>query len=572
MIVLGLGNRHHDPSACIIINGKLIAAAEEERFTRDKHSVGAHPINAIQYCLKEAGLKPEDITHVAHAASPEAYDRHKWAYFWRALWKRPSYAFKAILKAHLRKKNFASAPLETLQLAGIDPNRITLRHVEHHIAHAASAFYFSGFKSAAFMTMDGSGEFTSTMLGYFDEKGEIHIIKEFIVPDSLGFFYATLTDYLGFEHDDGEYKVMGMAPYGDASRYDLSDLLPYDSKNKTFRVNDDYIYAIKSNRVHPNKFFSKKLVKRLGPEREGDALLEPYIHIAAATQKRFEEVSLKLIDDYLSDCLKKMGGRLVFSGGCALNVKLNKKIIEHPLVTDLWVQPASNDAGLCVGAAAIIAHEEGHAIAPMTHSYWGPQFTDSEIEAVFSSSPHKFTRQKSITETASQLLHQGEVVAWFQGRMEWGPRALGNRSILGNPAIQGTADKINDVIKFRELWRPFCPSILSEYGSKILHTTHDSPFMTFCFEVRDEWKNKVPEIVHVDNTARPQFVTREANPLYYELIEKFHKLSGLPLLINTSLNRKGEPMVCSPKDALQMFEGSGLKYLAIGNFLVEKQS
>ncbi len=572
MIVLGLGNRHHDPSACILIDGKLIAAAEEERFTRHKHGTGEHPVNAIRYCLQEAGLRPEEITHAAHAASPEAYDRHKWAYFKRAFLKRPAHALKAILKADSRKKNFVNGPRETLRLAGINPARVSLRYVDHHTAHAASAFYFSGFKEAAFITMDGSGEFTSTMLGYFDARGQIHILKEFIVPDSLGFFYATLTDYLGFEHDDGEYKVMGMAPYGDAARYNLDDLLHYDTKRKTYRINDDYIYAVKRKRVHLDKFFSKKLVEKLGPERKGDALLEPYIHIAAATQKRFEEVSLKLIEDYLSDWLKKMGGRLVFSGGCALNVKLNKKIIEHPLVTALWVQPASSDAGLCIGAAAMISYEAGHAIQPMQHSYWGPGFTDAEIEAVFRPSHHKVTRENSITEAASRLLDRGEVVAWFQGRMEWGPRALGNRSILGNPAIRGTAEKINDAIKFRELWRPFCPSILFEYGQQILNTAHDSPFMTFCFDVRAEWKDKVPEIVHVDNTARPQFVTRKANPLYYELLEKFQKLSGLPLLINTSLNRRGEPMVCSPEDALRMFDGSGLKYLAIGNFLVEKQS
>ncbi|MBP9865411.1 MAG: carbamoyltransferase [Candidatus Omnitrophica bacterium] len=568
MNILGISNPHHDSSACLLVDGRLVAAAEEERFSRKKHASGAYPLQAIQYCLEEAGLKPSDIQVVAHGTSAEAYDRHKWAYFFRSLKSRPSYALKAIFKAGVRKKNWSKRLPDILSQAGIDSSKVQMYFVEHHVAHAASAFYFSGFSDAAFLTMDGSGEFTATMLGEFDIAGKVNIIKEFIVPDSLGFFYATMTDFLGFEHDDGEYKVMGMAPFGDPSRYNLDDLVSY--KNRKYRVNDDYIYAVRRNRWHPDKWFSRKMVERFGPPRTNDDLLEPYIHIAAAVQKKFEDVSLALVDDYLSEALKKSGGRLCFSGGCALNVKLNQKLIDHPLVKELWVQPASSDAGLSLGAAAMAAHAAGERIEPMKHSYWGPQFSDREIERVFANSGHTFTREKSITDTVSQLLHKGEVVSWFQGRMEWGPRALGNRSILGNPVFKGTADRINEVIKFREQWRPFCPSILAEHGPAILETSHDSPFMTFCFTVKPEWRERIPEVVHVDKTARPQFVTREANPRYYELIEKFSKLSGVPVLINTSLNRRGEPMICSPEDALQMLRGSGLKYLAIGDYLVTK--
>ncbi len=568
MNILGIGNPHHDPSACILVDGRLVAAVEEERLNRRKHAVGEYPLQAIQYCLNEAGLKPSDIHAVAHGTSTAAYDRHKWPYFFRALRARPGHALKAIVKAGPRKKNWDERTADILRKAGIDCARVQIHSVEHHIAHAASSFYFSGFPDAAFLTMDGSGEFTATMLGAFDGTGKVTVFKEFIVPDSLGFFYATMTDYLGFEHDDGEYKVMGMAPFGDASRYNLDDLVSY--KNRNYRVNDDYIYAVRRARWHVDKWFSRKMVDRFGPPRDNDDLLEPYIHIAAAVQKKFEDVSLTLVEDYLSEALKKSGGRLCFSGGCALNVKLNQKLIEHPLVKELWVQPASSDAGLSLGAAAITAHAVGERIEPMTHAYWGPQFSEREIERVFADSGHGLTREKSITETASRLLHKGEVVAWFQGRMEWGPRALGNRSILGNPVVSGTADRINEIIKFREKWRPFCPSILAEHGPSILETSHDSPFMTFCFTVRPEWRERIPEVVHVDKTARPQFVTREANPLYYELIEKFFKLSGVPVLINTSLNRRGEPMVCSPTDALQMFRSSGLKYLAIGDYLVTK--
>ena len=568
MIILGIGNTHHDPSACILVDGKLVAAAEEERFSRNKHASGEFPVNAIKFCLNYAGLAPDDIQVVAHASSAVAYDRHKWDYFKRAIWTRPGQAIKAITKAEPRKKHFNEKPLEILKAAGIPTDKVEIVATEHHIAHAASAFYFSGFSSGAFMTMDGSGEFTATMLGYFDEQGKIHILKEFIVPDSLGFFYATMTDYLGFEHDDGEYKVMGMAPFGDPAKFNLDELVQY--KNKKYYVNDDYIYAARRQRVHPDKWFSKKMVETYGPYRKGDGLSEPYIHVAAATQKKFEDVSLKLIEDYLTEPLKRFGGRLAFSGGCALNVKLNQRIIEHPLVSELWVQPASNDGGLPLGAAAVAAHQYGEKIEPMKHAYYGPEYSSQEIERVFRPTPYKVTKENSIVDTVSQILHKGEVVAWFQGRMEWGPRALGNRSILGNPTVKGTADKINEIIKFREVWRPFCPSILADWADKILETKHDSPFMTFCFSVKPEWRERVPEIVHVDHTARPQYVRKETNPIYFDLITKFHQLSGVPLLINTSLNRRGEPMVCSPSDALVMFAGSGLKYLAIGDYLVSK--
>jgi len=568
MNILGIGNPYHDSSACLLIDGRLVAAAEEERFIRQKHATGEYPLEAIRYCLAEAGLKPSDIHRVAHGTSPEAYDRLKWPYFFRAIGPRPGQAVKAITKAGARKKNWRKRIPDILRLSGINPDQVKIYETEHHLAHAASAFYLSGFPDAAFLTMDGSGEFTSTLLGSYDSQGKAQIFKEFIVPDSLGFFYATMTDYLGFEHDDGEYKVMGMASYGDASRYNLDDLVT--CANGSYRVNDDYIYAVRRKRWDKEKWFSRKMVERFGPPRSNDDLMEPYIHIAAAVQKKFEDVALALVDHYLTDALKKSDGRLCFSGGCALNVKLNKKLIEHPLIKELWVQPASNDGGIALGAAVAAAHAEGEKIAPMQHAYWGPQFSNQEIHRVFAESGYPLTHEKNITDTVSRLLHQGKVVAWFQGRMEWGPRALGNRSILGNPTNRGTADKINEAIKFREQWRPFCPSILAEHAHSILDTSHASPFMTFCFTVRPEWRERLPEVVHVDQTARPQFVTREANPRYYELIEKFYHLSGVPALINTSLNRRGEPMVCSPADALDMFRGSGLTHLAIGDYLVTK--
>lgn len=568
MIVLGIGTIYHDPAACIIVDGKLVAAAEEERFIRQKHASGKFPVNAIKFCLKEAGLKPSDIRVVAHPWSPEVYDKYKWKFFRRAFWNRPAQAVKAIRKARQNKRSIIETPRNSLRAAGIDPDKVKIHYIEHHVAHGASAFLFSGFPNAAIMSIDGSGEFPATMIGY-TMGDKIEIIKEFCYPDSLGYFYSTMTDYLGFRRMNGEYKLMGMAPFGDPSKYDFGDIIRY--RNKSYKVSDDYVAAVRRKRFDKDKWYSKAMVKRFGPTRTGDGLREPYIHVAAATQARLEEISIKLMEDYLSDVLPKVGGRLCFSGGCALNVKLNLKLIEHPLVKELWVQPASTDAGAPLGAAALVAHKAGDKIEPMRNAYYGPEYHDEDILAVFSGTQHKITKPESIVDKTCELISEGKVVAWFQGKMEWGPRALGNRSILGNPTVTGTADKINEIIKFREKWRPFCPSMLAEQASEVFETSHDSPFMTFCFKVKDEWKKRIPEVVHVDNTARPQFVSRDQNPKFYGLLRNYYEKTGVPILINTSLNRRGEPMVCSPEDALRMFEGSGLEYLAIGDFLVEKK-
>ncbi|HNV86480.1 MAG TPA: carbamoyltransferase C-terminal domain-containing protein [Candidatus Omnitrophota bacterium] len=568
MIVLGVGTIFHDPAACILVDGKLVAAVEEERLIREKHATGKCPVRAVHFCLKQAGLKPSDIQEVAFPWDPAVYDKYKWSYFFRNWRSRPSQAYKAIVKCAGRKRSDYETPRQVLREAGFDLGKIRIHHIQHHIAHGASAFYFSGFPEAAVLSIDGAGEFPATMLGV-TEKGRIRILKEICFPDSLGFFYSTLTEYLGFERMDGEYKLMGMAPYGDPARFNFEDIIRY--KGGSYRVNDDYIWVPRVSRYRKGVWFSKKMVKRFGPPRTGDGLSEPYIHIAAVTQQKLEEISIRLLEDYLADALKRCGGRLCFSGGCALNVKLNQRLIAHPLVKELWVQPASSDAGGCLGAAAVVAHEAGDRIEPMRHVYYGPEYSDSEIARVFQATPHRLVKEASITERVSELLAKGEIVAWFQGRMEWGPRALGNRSILSNPTVRGMADRINEIIKFRERWRPFCPSLLYEKAFEVLDTTHDSPFMTFSFQVRKEWKDRIPEVVHVDGSVRPQFVKQEQNPRYYELLQRFYKKTGVPILMNTSLNRRGEPMVCAPEDALKMFEGSALKYLAIGDYLVTKQ-
>jgi len=568
MVVLGIATPFsHDPSAALLIDGKIIALCDEERLIREKHAMERLPVNAIKFCLKKAGITPNDIDIVAYPWSFKAYQQKKWQ-FVRRTWKtRPAHAYKTILRARSRMKGKVGKLKKTLTASGIDPSKVKIELVEHHIAHASSAYHLSGFKDAAILSIDGAGEFTSTLFAY-GKEGEIRKIKEIIYPDSLGLFYSTMTEYLGFEINDGEYKVMGMAPYGNQGLIDFSKIVKYDKAS--FTIDDLYVCARKSKRYAPNRMYSKQMVDDWGPPRTGDALSKPYIDIAARTQGTLEDVTIRLMETYLGDILKNNGGRLCFAGGCALNVKLNKRLIEHPLVKELFVQPAAHDSGTSLGAATFAAYKAGERIEPMKHVYYGPSYSNQDIKNVLDRFKIRYKECNDIAGKVSDLLADGKIVAWFQGAMEFGPRALGNRSILGNPCIKGTADEINARIKFREKWRPFCPSILKEHAEDIFTIRHPSPYMTFSFTVNDRWASKIPEVVHVDKSARPQFVDKATNPIFHKLLDAFYKKTSTPVLINTSLNRRGEPIVCSPEDAIHMFYNSGLEYIAIGDLLIEK--
>ena len=320
-------------------------------------------------------------------------------------------------------------------------------------------------------------------------------------------------------------------------------------------------------------FFSPKLIDWLGPKREGDEIDDPYIDYAASIQQLLEDVALGLIDHYLGDILRDTG-RICYAGGVALNVKLNQRIISRPDVKELFVQPAASDAGTALGAASYIANELGDRVQPMPHAYLGPSYTTEQcIEACRNHERQpEWERIDDVPAVVAQILADGNPVAWFQGRMEFGPRALGNRSILGAPNVDGIAERINEQIKYRERWRPFCPSMLDRVAPQMLQTDHPAPYMTFTFDVAEGWKTRVPEVVHEDGTARAQVVTRDVNPRYYALIEQLEKLTGNGVILNTSLNRRGEPMVCSPTDALNMFFGSELQYLMMEDILVRKRT
>ena len=371
---------------------------------------------------------------------------------------------------------------------------------------------------------------------------------------------------------DGEFKVMGMAPYGDAAKYDFSRLATFE--NGELIINTDYANVIGLRRYKEKGkgyYFSPKLIEWLGPKREGDIADDPYIHYAASMQALFEKLAQQMIDYYLGDHNRETG-KSAFAVGCALNVKQKHKIIARPDVKELFVQPASGDAGTAVGAAAYVSHQRGVPVEKMEHVYLGPAYTNEDIIAACARHPDKPTWQQidDMPQRIAQIMVEGNPVAWFQGRMEFGPRALGGRSIIGCPSVAGVANRINEQIKFRERWRPFCPSMLDTVAPQMLKVDHPSPFMTFTFEVNEGWKERVGEVVHEDGTSRAQVLERRHNPRWYDLMLELEKLTGNGVSLNTSLNRRGEPMICSPTDALNMFYGSDLQYLIMEDVLVVK--
>jgi carbamoyltransferase len=574
LIVLGLsGALNHDPSAALYIDGALVAAAEEERFLRDKHAKNRLPFEAAKFCLAQAGIDPGKVDVVAIPFAPISIgEPHRWHYA-RRYWYAPDRALDALFNGNRRYRRYKNRIKALLVQLDIDPARVEIDSVEHHMAHASSAYHCSGFKEkTAIMSIDGKGEYATTFFGVGEQR-RIHKIKEFVDPDSLGGLYGAITEFLGFEMLDGEYKVMGMAPYGDPNRYDFSRLASFD--NGELHVDTRYANVIGLRRhKHRGKgfYFSDKLIDWLGPMREGDVADDPYIHYAASMQALFEKLALQMMDYYLGDIIAETG-KLAFAGGGALNVKLNQKIIARDEVTELFVQPASGDSGTAIGAAAYASERRGVPVEKMEHVYLGPAYTSVEVVRACSEHPGapRYRKLDNVPLATASLLRAGNPVAWFQGRMEFGPRALGGRSILGCPSSPGVADRINRQIKFRERWRPFCPSMLARVAPLMFKADHPAPYMTFTFEVNEDWKTRVPEVVHEDGTARAQALQPGLNDVYYALMEEMERLTGNGVVLNTSLNRRGEAMVCSPFDALEMFFGSELEYLVIEDILVTKR-
>ena len=575
MIILGLsGALNHDPSAALLVDGDIVAAAEEERFVRDKHAKNRMPLQAARFCLEYAGITAPDVDVVAYPYAPIGLTSPARWHYAKRHWYAPDRAVDALLNGNRRFRRNRTRVMATGDELGIDWSTTEFVPVEHHLAHASSAYHLSGFtERTAILGVDGKGEYATTFFGY-GEAGRIHKIKEFYDPDSISGVYGALTEYLGFEMLDGEYKVMGMAPYGDPDRHDLSRL--FRRRGSSFSVDTRYVNTVGLRRYKEDGvgyYFSQKLVDWLGPRRCGDSIDIPYVDYAAALQKLFEDTCLELVDVHLGEVLAQTG-LLAFAGGGALNVKLNQRLVARDDVKELFVQPAAGDAGTALGAATYVAAARGDVLTRMQHAYLGPQFTTQECERAVGAfaEPLAMRRLEDVPGETARLLAAGHPVAWFQGRMEFGPRALGARSILGCPSVAGIADRINAQIKFRERWRPFCPSVLDRVAPEIIQSNQSAPFMTITFDVAQAWRGRIPEVVHRDGTARVQVVERSTNPRYYALLEHLEKLTGNAVVLNTSLNRQGEPIVCTPQDALAMFVGSDLQYLVLEDLLVTKPS
>ncbi len=574
MITLGLaGAIGHDPAAALFVDGKLVAAVEEERLIRRKHAKQETPYHAARQCLRMAGIRAADVTHVAIPFAPiSLFSKARWHYAYRH-WYAPDRALDSVFNGNRRYHRYLHELRVLLEQLHIPLAKIQLVPVQHLLAHASSGYHLTETnEKTAIFCLDAKGEYSNMFFGYGD-GGRIVKIKEFYNPDSLCGMYGALTDYLGFEILDGEFKVMGIAPLGDPAKYDLSSLAEFDGKQ--FKVNNKLITTVGVRRYKAKSkghYFSKLLVDKLGPRRAGNLLQDPYVHYAAAIQKLYEDIAVGLVTHYLGDVLKETG-RLVVTGTGAMNIRLNQRLNSLPQVDKLIVHPACGDPGTALGAATHTIRAAGLKVDPLKNVFLGPSFITEEcIDACNS---HRDKPEWQILEDphdkAAELLADGQLVAWFQGAMEFGPRALGNRSILANPAQPGVADLLNRQVKFREHWRPFSPSILDSVAAEILPANCQDEYMCLSVQVDLKWQEQYPVLFARDGTTRPQVVTQQSNPEFHKLLGCFQERTGHGVLINTTLSRPGEALICSPEDAVSMFLGTDLNYLIMENLLVTKR-
>jgi carbamoyltransferase len=575
MITLGLaGAIGHDPAAALFVDGKLIAAVEEERLSRRKHAKGEMPYLAARQCLRIAGIRAGDVTHVAIPFAPiSLFSRARWHYAYRH-WYAPDRAIDSLFNGNRRYRRYLKELRALLEKLHIPYSKITLVPVKHLLAHASSGYHLSETdEKTAIFCIDSKGEYSNMFLGY-GEGGRIHKIKTFHNPDSLSGMYAALTDYLGFEILDGEFKVMGISPHGDPEKYDLSELARFDGKN--FRVNTRLITTVGLRRYKAKSrghYFSRQLVEKLGPRRAGNLLQDPYVHYAAAIQKLYEDIAVGLVDHYLGDVLAE-SGRLVVAGTGAMNIRLNQRLNAMSKVKKLIVHPACADSGTALGAASYAIRQAGIKLEPLKHVYLGPRYISEEcIDACMN---HRDKPEWEILDKphqkAAELLANGQLVAWFRGAMEFGPRGLGNRSILASPLQTGIIDAINQQVKFREHWRPFSPSILDSTADEFLPREYQDEYMCMSAPVPEYWGEKYPALVTRDGRTRAHVVRKESNPDFHQLLEAFKARTGEGMLINATLSRPGEALICSPEDAVNMFMGTDLDYMIMEDVLVTKRA
>ena len=580
MIVVGINSNHADASACLVRDGELVAAAEEERFRRIKHWAG-FPSESIRYCLAEAGIGIEGVDLVA-------INQDAGSNLWKKLvytaTRRPDLALVLERIRNKRERLGLAAELERAFPAG--KLRAEIRHVEHHLAHLGSAFLVSPFDEAVAVSVDGFGDFASAAWG-LGRGNRIEAEDKVYFPHSLGIFYQALTQFLGFPNYGDEYKVMGLAPYGEPRLLDQMRRIVTLEENGAFRLELEYFrhhrekiaYEWENGEPTFGSLYSTRLTELLGPARnKEDELTQRHKDIARSAQALYEEAFFHLLnrlhERYKVDAL-------VLAGGCAMNSVANGKVFRNTPFTRMYVQAAAGDAGGAIGAAIVAWHElrGGKGRFRMDHAYWGPEFSDEEITALLEEHKDALRREKctlrkiedegELAGIAAEAISRGLVVGWFQGRMEWGPRALGNRSILADPRRADMKEILNLKIKRRESFRPFAPSILREAVAEWFECDDDVPFMTQVYPIREDKRTQVPAVTHVDGTGRLQTVHRETNSRYYGLIEAFAVLTGVPMVLNTSFN-ENEPVVCRPAEALDCFLRTAMDILVIGRWIVQR--
>jgi carbamoyltransferase len=569
MNILGLNAFHGDASAALLSDGQLIAAVEEERFNRIKHWAG-FPALAAQWCLQ--GTDPLGLAHVAISRDPKAHLGRKLL----RLASRPGDWGRLASRAHntIKVARLAAA----LGEAGIGQSgRVRIHHVEHHRAHLASAFFCSPFEEAAVASIDGFGDFSSVMWGvgrgsHIDIRGGVHF------PHSLGLFYTAFTQFLGFPKYGDEYKMMGLSAYGEPRFLPpMRDVVRIDAGQ--VRLNLDYFihHTVGAEMTWNNcepflaNVYSPKLPEVFGaPRQPFSELLPVHADLAASVQARLEECYFELLNGiHARTKLRK----LCLAGGVALNCVANGMIFERTPFQEVYIQAASHDAGTSIGAALYVQHQVlGQARSyNMQHVYYGPEYSDTEIRKALEDAGvtyHHLTRDALIDQTAREIA-EGKVIGWFQGRMEFGPRALGSRSILADPRRHDMKDILNQRIKHREHFRPFCPSVLAEATGDFFETDYPSPFMVQAFRIKPSQRDRIPAVTHQDGTGRLQTVERDVNPLYWDLLKRFGEITGVPILINTSFN-ENEPIVNTPAEALACFLRTHMDALAMGSFLLQK--
>jgi carbamoyltransferase len=575
MYVLGINAYHGDASAALVGDGTLIAAAEEERFTRVKHQAG-FPTRAIRYCLEAAGIGPQELGHVAISRNPSAHLHRKILF---ALSRRPSLGLIRDRLANAARVGDVQSVLSKELGVAREEIKADFHRVEHHCSHMASAFLVSPFETAACLSIDGFGDFVSAMWGV-GQGGAIKTLGHVAFPHSLGIFYTAVTQYLGFPKYGDEYKVMGLAPYGEPEYLeDFRRIVRAGPQG--FRLDLDYFLhhsdgvAMTWDEGEPvlGRVYSDAFAKRFGPPRQpGDPLERRHENLAASLQALTEEVYFHLLHRlHAATGLR----RLCLAGGVVFNSVANGKIAERTPFEEAYIQPAAGDAGTALGAAFSVWHQTlGQPRAfEMQHAYWGPEFSHEVMRGCMAAQPwgyREFSSPEALCQWTAERIAAGKVVGWFQGRMEWGPRALGNRSILADPRRADMRDVLNALIKRREPFRPFCPSIPHEQVGEYFVGNPVDPFMITVYPIKPEKRSVIPAVTHVDGSGRLQTVHRETNPLYWQLLNAFAQLTGVPVLLNTSFN-ENEPVVCTPTEALECFLRTKMDVLVLGNYVAEKQ-